>query len=332
MKFKRIKNSWFIANKHYLIPVFLFFTIINFAVGLFFAVVAFSIWGVNKLRARLPIDPGIEGKSETIIYKTIGTTTLKMDLWRPPDNSPGTATVVFAHGGGWVSGKRTQPNIVSWSRFLSSRGFSVASVDYRFAYMNNMAEIIEDYSDSVNFIQNNAERLGVNSKIILMGLSAGGHLALCHAAFNTCMSDEESESALSQNLMKGVCGVVAYYAPTDLIDLFSSEDKSFFARFGAGSAMKTLPRFDEDVYEKYSPINSFSKKMPPVMAVHGHKDEVVPFHSSVKTIKRLKALNVPCRFLIHKNGSHGFETKMKDYRTTLILEETVRFMRKIAEK
>lgn len=323
MKFKRLKNSWFIANKHYLIPVFLILIVADFAAALVFALIALVIWAVNKLRARLPIDPGTGGEPETIIYKRAGTSELKLDLWRPVRGGEGLATVILAHGGGWISGVRNQPNLVSWCRYLSDRGFSVASIDYRFAYANKMKDILEDFSDGVNFIRNNAEKYDLSPKLILMGLSAGGHLSLYHAAFNTF---EPNPAA-----MAGVRAIVAYYSPSDLKDLFSAEDKSFFARFGASTALKALPQFDEEVYELYSPINYFSSRMVPVMAVHGRQDEVVPYSSSVKMIKRLKDLGVSCRFLVHKKGGHGFEVKLKDYRTTLILEETVRFMRKAAE-
>ena len=189
-----------------------------------------------------------------------------------------------------------------------------------------MADIIDDFSFAVNFVRENAEMLGLNRKLVLMGLSAGGHLALCHAAFNTF-----TQSPASARAMEGVKGVVAYYSPSDLKDLFSPEDKSFFARFGAGTALKAFPRFDEEAYEKYSPIYNLSKNMVPVMAVHGRQDEVVPYFSSVKLVRRLKELGVNCRFLVHKAGGHGFEVKLKDYRTTRILEETVRFIRKVAE-
>lgn len=323
MKLKRLKNSWFISNRHYLIPVFIILLIADFAVAVVLALIAFVAWIINKLRARLPIDLGKGGEPETIIYRKAGTTELKLDLWRPVRGGAGMATVVFAHGGGWVSGGRNQPNILSWCRYLSGRGFSVASIDYRFAYANTMKDILEDFSDGVDFIRNRAETLGLSPKIILMGLSAGGHLSLYHAAFNTFKPNADA--------MAGIRGVVAYYSPSDLKDLFSQEDKSFFVRFGASTALKALPQFDADVYERYSPINYFSTRMVPLMAVHGRQDEVVPYSSSVKMIRKLKDLGVNCRFLVHKNGSHGFEVKLKDYRTTLILEETVRFMKKLAE-
>ncbi len=325
MNFRRIKNSWFVSNKHYLIPVFLFAAAVNAAVAIAFALAAIGIWGLNKMRARLPIDSGPAREPETLVYRTVGSAELRLDLWKPAGGRPGTATIVFAHGGGWISGSRNQPNNVSWCRFLADRGFSVASIDYRFAYTNKMANIIDDFSAAVGYIRENAETLGLSRKLVLMGLSAGGHLALCHAAFNTFSQDKIAKKA-----MEGVCGVVAYYSPSDLKDLFSPEDKSFFARFSAGTAMKSFPRFDEESYEKYSPVNSFTKHMVPVMAVHGRLDETVPYASSVKMIKKLKELGVYCRFLVHKTGGHGFEVRRKDYRTTLILEETVRFIRRIS--
>lgn len=324
MKLKSLKNSWLIANKHYLIPVFLIIAVASYAVALVFAFTALVIWLVNKLRARLPIDSEITSEPITIIYKNVGSTELKLDLWRPVLGGEGIATIVFAHGGGWVSGFRNQPNIISWCRFLSARGFTVASIDYRFAYANKMEDILEDFSDGVSFIRQGAEELGLSHKIILLGLSAGGHLALYHASFNTFVPNPDA--------MKGIRGVVAYYSPSDLKDLFSPEDKSFFVRFGAGTALKALPRFDEDVYEHFSPINYFSSRMIPVLAVHGKLDEVVPYFSSVKMINRLKDLGINCRLMVHKTGGHSFEVKLKDYRTTLILEETVRFMKKLSEE
>ncbi|HAK45241.1 MAG TPA: hypothetical protein DCO79_04905 [Spirochaeta sp.] len=319
MKFKRLRRSWLFVNKHYMIPVILMLIAVNAALAAGVAVFTLLVWFINVLRARLPIDVGVSSEAETMIYKKTGSSELKLDLWKSSSGGRGSATVVFAHGGGWVSGARSQPNNVSWCRFLADRGLTVASIDYRFAYTHKMADIVEDFSDAVEYVRKNADELGISPSIILMGLSAGGHLALCHAAFNA------GEAA-----MEDVKAVVAYYSPSDLNDLFSNEDKSFFARFGAGTALKTIPQFDEEIYKKYSPINSISAEMVPVMAVHGRKDEIVPYSSSVKLIKRLKEEGVARRFLVHKTGGHGFEVRLKDYRTTLILEETVRFIRKAA--
>ncbi|MDC7225787.1 MAG: alpha/beta hydrolase [Spirochaetales bacterium] len=326
--FKSFRTSWLMSNRHYIIPLLIVAIILDAGFALVFAVAAAVLWAVNKLRARLPIETRAKEPPQTIVYRKIGGAELKLDLYSPnptvASTASGTATVVFAHGGGWISGARNQPNNISWCHFLVDRGFAVASIDYRFAYANKMADIIDDFSAAVDFIRVNADELLLPKPLILMGLSAGGHLALCHAAFNTIEQTTETAEA-----MRDIKAVVAYYSPSDLTDLFSTDDKSFFARFGAGTAMKSTPRFDEAAYDRFSPVNSLSVHMIPVLAVHGRNDEVVPYSSSVKLVRRLKEFKIPCRFLVHKSGGHGFEVRLKDYRTTMILEETVRFMRDI---
>lgn len=39
--------------------------------------------------------------------------------------------MVVVHGGGFSGGSKTQSNVVAWSRAFASRGFLVASIDYR---------------------------------------------------------------------------------------------------------------------------------------------------------------------------------------------------------
>lgn len=323
-KLERLKKSWLLSNRHYLLPLIGGLTVVNAALGLGSIVVVLAVSLVNVFRAKLPIDPGGTYEAETFVYKKAGNVELKLDVWHPAGGELSRGTVFFAHGGGWISGFRNQPNNVSWCRFLASRGFSVVSIDYRFGFRNTMADILEDYSDALWFVKENAASLRISKdKITLLGLSAGGHLALSYAAFNSSLKNKAA--------LEGIKGVVAYYAPADLRDLFSDEDKSLFVRFAAASTMKTLPQFDEEAYRRYSPITWFTAEMAPVLVVHARKDQVVPFRSSFKMVKRLKELKVPCRFLVHKTGGHCFEVKSKDYRTTRILEETVRFMKNLTQ-
>jgi len=322
--FKKFRRSWLLSNKHYLLPLFILLVLFDGVLALSGVFLALFVSLFNVLRARLPIDPGGNWEAETYVYKKIDDAELKFDVWRPKSSEWNNAVIIFAHGGGWISGYRNQPKNISWCRFLASKGFSVVSIDYRLALKYSMDDIIEDYSDAVSYIRNESTVLGLSSKnIILMGLSAGGHLALNFSAYHT--------SQANQAAMEGIRGVVAYYSPSDLKDLFSEDDKSIFARFGAGSAIKTLPQFDKAAYIKYSPIYKFTTNMIPVMAVHGRRDEIVPYSSSVKMIRRLKELKVPCRFLVHKTGGHGFEVRRKDYRTTKILEETAQFIKNLIQ-
>lgn len=62
---------------------------------------------------------------------------LKLDLYAPQGTGQAELpVVVVVHGGGFVSGSKTQSNVVSWSRAFAGRGFLVASIDYRLSGSN----------------------------------------------------------------------------------------------------------------------------------------------------------------------------------------------------
>jgi len=320
----RFKESWFVVNKLYFLMVLILLSVIHSGLFLFGLLVSLVFYVRGILRAKVPIAPDGTFRYQTHVYKSVGNTTLKLDVWYPNQIKPAYPLVFFAHGGGWISGLRNQPNNVSWCKFLASKGFAAASIDYRLALRSSMDHILRDYTDALHFVKDNAERLRVdNDHIVLMGLSAGGHLALLYAAYYTFMKQESK--------MKGVKGVSVYYCPSDLRDVFVKGQKSLFARFATMAALKGMPHHKPDLYYEYSPIEWISKRMVPTLVVHGKKDMVVPYTSSINLVRKLKSENIPYKFLLHKEGGHGFETHLKDFQTIRILDETVRFMKRLVK-
>ncbi|SHD77627.1 alpha/beta hydrolase family protein [Schnuerera ultunensis] len=317
----KLKKSYFIANKIYLFLIFIFLAIEDFSLGFYYFLISLFIYGWKTLRSKVPIEVNKEFKSKTFVYKRTRNRDLKLDLWLPSKTSKKNPLVFFCHGGGWISGFRNQPNNVSWCKYLASKGFAVVSIDYRYGYRNTMEDILSDYTDALNYVKKNHKRLNVNKeKIILMGLSAGGHLSLLYSTYHTNQKNEKE--------MKGIKGVVAYYSPTDLNDIFISENKSIFARFATKQTLKGGPVEKEEIYDYYSPISWISDRMVPCLIAHGKMDTTVPFKSSVKFVKTLREYKIKYTFLVHRKGGHSFDTKLKDISTVNTLERTVRFIRK----
>jgi len=317
---KKISRTWFTANKLYLLPLMGVLTLVNSTLTITGLMVILFFFLYSIARARLPINPGRSFEHITREYRKSESRTLKLDIWYPHTASTRYPVVFFAHGGGWVSGFRNQPNNISWCRFLASKGFAAVSIDYRYGFTSTMEEILSDYQAALNFVRKNAESLHLDpDNIILMGLSAGGHLALLYASYYTYTR--------SHNRMAGIRGVVAYYAPSNLRDIFSPKEKSIFARFATAATLKGTPRSVSDAYRYYSPVEWLSERMIPTIVVHGREDKVVPLHSSTELAEKMKSLGVACTFLIHSDAGHGFETKRRDLRTTRILIETVRGMK-----
>lgn len=318
---EKLRKSFFIVNKLYLFLILLGLVIEDISYGIYYFFISLFIYGWKTLTYKLPMSTPKEINHFTYSYKTTDDKDLKMDIWYPPDKTKKIYPLVyFCHGGGWISGFRNQPNNVSWCKYLASKGLAVASIDYRYGLKNTMDDILSDYTDGINYIRNNYKELNIDiNNIILMGLSAGGHLALLYASYNTFVGNEEK--------MKGIKSVVSYYPPTDLKDLFISDNKSLFAKFAASKTLKGKPTEIQEIYEYYSPVHWLSEKMIPTLIVHGKLDNVVPFTSSVKFIKMLYNYSVKHKFLIHKNGNHSFDTRLRDYYTVKIIESTVRFIK-----
>ncbi|WGS65695.1 alpha/beta hydrolase [Marinitoga aeolica] len=286
-------------------------------------IIWFGLYILNLLLRKLPIDAVDFDGPYTYTYKKIENRELKLDIYFPKSKKQKLPVVFFAHGGGWVSGFRNQKNNVSWCKFLASKGFAVVSIDYRLGVSHTMSEILSDYTDALNYIKENYYRLKLDkNNIILMGLSAGGHLTLLYYAYNTFVKNEKHT--------EGIKGVVSYYTPANLKHLFDKNVKSVFAKVATATALKGFPTpTKEGEYLYYSPIFWINKNMKPVLLVHGKKDKTVPFSSSVELFKKLKEKGVQTKILVHKSGDHAFEFENNDIQTIRILNETVKFIRSL---
>jgi len=252
-------------------------------------------------------------------YETIKNKKLKLDIYYPAKKGTPLPVILFTHGGGWITGSRRQANDMSWCEYLASQGFAVVSMDYRFGYVNFIEDILNDYDSAYKYIIRNANKLNLDTdRVILMGLSAGAHLSLYYGIYN---SNKYKEN------FKNIKGIVSWYCPCDLLDLFDNDVESLFARFAIRTTMKGDPNKKREEYIDFSPINWVDEKNPPVFLVHGEKDTTVPFKSSVKMYKKLKDNNVNVKIRLHPNGNHGFEFELKDQFTIKIIQEVVYFIK-----
>lgn len=317
-----LKKSSFIVNKLYLFIIFIFLSISDLTLGLIYFFISFFIYIKKLLTSSVPMEIHEDIKVETYVYKKTEKKDLKVDIYYPNSNKSFYPLVYFCHGGGWISGFRDQPNNVSWCKYLASKGYVVSSIDYRYGYRNTMLDLTSDYSDGLKFLKDNYYKFKIDKQnIVLMGLSAGGHLALLYSTYLTYNR--------IQNPLSGVKAVVAYYPPTDLQQMVDNKDsKSIFAKFGTVTTLNNSPSEFNDPYEFYSPIQWVNSKMPPTLLVHGKMDDTVPFETSVEFAKALKRNKVEYEFLVHSTANHSFDTKNNDYTTISIIEKTVRFINK----
>lgn len=128
-------------------------------------------------------------------------------------------TVIWTHGGAWVSGSRT--NNAPYYKLLAAEGFTVISVGYSLGPEKTYPTAIYQSNDMYAYVQANAARLHADtSKIVFAGDSAGSQLSSQMAAIITnpaYASDMQIASNLKPEQLKGVvlnCGI---YKMSELI-------------------------------------------------------------------------------------------------------------------
>nr|WP_244510115.1 alpha/beta hydrolase [Halogranum gelatinilyticum] len=97
------------------------------------------------------------------------------------DRSQSSPSIVFFHGGGWISGSIDTHNRVC-RKMANVTGYPIVSVDYRLAPENPFPAGLLDCYSVLEWVSNSAAELGVDpDQTIVMGDSAGGNLAAATA-------------------------------------------------------------------------------------------------------------------------------------------------------
>ena len=231
-----------------------------------------------------------------VVYAGANNTPLKLDIWYPRDNPNPTPTLVYIHGGGWIFGTK-EGSVYQFLPYLE-RGWRVVNVEYRMAGNSLAPGAVEDTRCALRWIHRNAAQWKFDtSKIVLTGHSAGGHLSLITAMLpkgtpidNRCYGDEDLR----------VAAVVNWYGITDVNDLIQGPNLKNYAAMWMGS----MPNAAE-VAKSVSPLTYVRAGLPPVITIHGDRDDVVPYAHATRLHDALAKANVPNKLVTVKGGGHG---------------------------
>ncbi len=231
-----------------------------------------------------------------VVYAGANNTPLKLDIWYPRDNPNPTPTLVYIHGGGWIFGSK-EGAVYQFLPYLE-KGWRVVNVEYRMAGNSLAPGAVEDTRCALRWIFRNAAQWKFDtSKIVLTGHSAGGHLSLITAMLpkgtpidNRCYGDEDLK----------VAAVVNWYGISDVNDLIQGPNLKNYAVMWMGSMPNAV-----DVAKSVSPLTYVRAGLPPVITIHGDKDDVVPYAHATRLHDALGKANIPNKLVTVKGGGHG---------------------------
>jgi acetyl esterase/lipase len=204
-------------------------------------------------------------------------------------NRPG---VVLFHAGGWVEGAK-EDILEGFCIPLVEHGFVVANVEYRLAKAAPAPAAVEDALGATKWFQDHAAEYRVDpARIIAVGESAGGQLAL--------MTGMLPASTNLGPVIK-IVAVVDFYGVADVAAQVSGPNPQPYATAWIPEQPGRM-----DLARRMSPVTYVRKGLPPVLAIHGDGDPLVPYAQSVALVKALKAAGDEAELITVPGGGHGF--------------------------
>ncbi len=239
---------------------------------------------------------------------------VKHDIYFNPTATKPTPVVFNIHGGGWNHGtKESQTGFGSWFKM----GFAVVNIEYRMYPQATAPAAVEDVRASILYTVQHAKELNIDpNKIVVMGGSAGGHLALLAGLLQ---NDNKFDGDYKNVTGYRIAAIIDKYGPTDLTNLQAVKGKSVSNWLGA---YLNDTKFKESV----SPISYVKKTSPPIYIVHGDSDPTVPYQQSVDLKKKLDEMGVKNEFKTILGGVHG---KFSKEQNTEISKEIAIFLKSL---
>ncbi|MET4541518.1 acetyl esterase/lipase [Arthrobacter bambusae] len=107
-----------------------------------------------------------------VVYKPGST----FDVFSPEGTTAPLPTVVWIHGGAWISG--AQRDVIPYLRIIAAEGYTTIGMSYPIAPEATYPTAVRDINEALAYIKAHAAELNVDtSRIVLAGDSAGAQLA-----------------------------------------------------------------------------------------------------------------------------------------------------------
>ena len=240
---------------------------------------------------------------------------LEVDVYRPATQDGPLPLLHYIHGGGWrVSSRQRAPRETrAWTPNLFEQmvaaGFVVAASDYRYSGEATYPAAVEDTTDAVRWLRDNADRFGIDpSRVVLFGQSAGGYLA---AAVGLGIDVDQ------------VQGIVCWYPLTDFSVLADDDPASDFPAKWLGATLSSVP----DLVEHSRVPRLARADAPPVLLQHGTADTMAPFDQSVRLRDALVEVGADVT-LERYDGAEHFFGGCDDAQVRAIFEGAMQFARR----
>lgn len=317
----------------------------------------------RMLRQRRPWsplpEPPVRWQRDLTIGMGSNGSPLLADLWQPlPAVASSGIGLVYLHGSGWNSSHKdvgTRPLF----RYLANQGHVILDVAYSLAPQTDLAGMVADVKRAIAWLKIEGAAYGVKpERIVLMGGSAGGHLALLVAY----TPDDPAWQPADIAAETAVCGVISFYGISDLI----SQDRHLRQSMAhlPQQATPATEQFNQrwakmappagqmyvgparlvsnlmggeaaemaEAYAAGSPMQHVGPHCPPTLLFQGEIDPFVCVEDAGRLYRALQEAGAPVVYVALPQTNHAFDLIMPRWSPAAraALYDTERFLAAVA--
>jgi len=243
--------------------------------------------------------PATPGQSYTDV--SYGTNSQqKMDVYLPEGrDTANTKLMILIHGGAWIEGDKA--DFTSAINEIKKRlpDYAFANINYRLYKnkQNTFPAQEEDVKAAVAFLLSKRTEYKYSNKIVLLGASAGAHLALLQGYKNDNMVSPKA--------------IVSYFGPTDLSYLYEHPGYPAIPVL-LDSLIGFSPTQNAALYTASSPISFVTALSAPTILLQGSADILVPVNQANRLNDKLNAAGVVHQLIVYPGEGHGFTAATMD--------------------
>jgi acetyl esterase/lipase len=254
----------------------------------------------------------------------------RLDVFHPAGDAQARTTVVWVHGGGWLSGSKDF--VANYLKILASKGFTVVGVGYSIAPGATYPTPVRQVNAALGYLVKNAARLQIDpSRIVLAGDSAGPQIAL-QVATMILQPSYAQLMGMQPTLEKDQLAGLLFYCGLYWIDPADVRNSYFEAELWAYSATKDF--LTDKRFATAWVMDRLNGEFPPAFVSVGSDDGLRP--QSIAFADKLEKSGVRVERVIFPADLkpplyHEFQFDLRRPEARLALDKSVGFLRSLTK-
>ncbi|MEO6328841.1 MAG: alpha/beta hydrolase [Ginsengibacter sp.] len=238
-----------------------------------------------------------QAAAQTMLNVSYGSDALQnMDIYLPAKRTTAATKVcIMIHGGAWTTGDKA--DFTQYVDTIKRRlpEYAIFNINYRLSAKpaNIFPAQENDVKAAIQFIYSNASQYLISKDFILLGASAGAHLAMLQGyKYSTPVKPK---------------AIVSLFGPSDLLDMYNNPvDNNPLVSFFLSEAVGKIPAQDAALYINSSPVSFITNTSGvPTILLHGGLDPLVNASQSVKVKDKLTAAGIANQYVYYPSAGHG---------------------------